>query len=39
MVPESRKAEAVEKTKIQDINDVCPAKILKDTPWCTLFFR
>jgi glucosamine-6-phosphate deaminase len=37
MVPESRKAEAVEKTKIQDINDECPATILKDTPWCTLF--
>jgi glucosamine-6-phosphate deaminase len=37
IVPESRKAEAVYRTKHEEINDGCPATILKDTPWCTLF--
>lgn len=37
MVPESRKAEAVYRTKTEPINENCPATILKDTPWCTLY--
>lgn len=37
MVPESRKADAVFRTKNEAINDGCPATILKDTPWCTLY--
>lgn len=37
MVPESRKADAVYKTKTQEPNEDCPATILKETPWCILY--
>lgn len=37
MVPESRKADAVYKTKMQEPNEDCPATILKETPWCILY--
>ncbi|MHC1770692.1 MAG: 6-phosphogluconolactonase [Flexilinea sp.] len=37
IVPEARKAEAVYKTKNEPVNDGCPATILKETPWCTLY--
>ena len=37
VVPESRKADAVYKTKTEDPNEDCPATILKKTPWCTLY--
>ncbi len=37
IVPESRKAEAVYRTKVEPVNEDCPATILKETPWCTLY--
>lgn len=37
VVPESRKADAVYKTKTEEPNEDCPATILKKTPWCTLY--